>query len=70
MNKEQLTGICRQFVGKIRQIRGVWTGDPIEESIGRREQVSGKSQQDNGIACEQADRQLKEFHEQHRNWYF
>lgn len=69
MNKERFAGICLQLGGKIRQTWGAWTGDPRQEDLGRREQVSGQAQQDNGIARALADRQLKEFHDQHRNWY-
>lgn len=70
MNKEQFAGIRLQLAGKVKQTWGEWTGNSRQEAAGRREQVSGKAQQDNGIACEQADRQLKDFHDQHRNWYF
>lgn len=70
MNKEQLAGIRLQLAGKVKQAWGAWSGDARREARGRREQINGRAQQDNGIACEQADRQLKEFHEQHRNWYF
>ncbi|MBI3094701.1 MAG: CsbD family protein [Rhodocyclales bacterium] len=70
MNKEQFVGICLQLAGKVKQTWGGWTGDTRQEALGRRQQLSGKAQQDNGIEREQADRQLKDFHDQHRNWYF
>ncbi|MDZ4252444.1 MAG: CsbD family protein [Sulfuritalea sp.] len=69
MNKDQFAGICLQLAGKIRQTWGEWAGASRLEAVGRRQQISGKAQQDKGIACEQADRQLKDFHDQHRNWY-
>lgn len=69
MNKERLAGMRLQWMGRIRETWGQWTGDSLRANAGRRDQIIGKAQQANGIAREQADRQLKDFHVHHRNWY-
>lgn len=68
MNGQCFEGICRQFAGKMKEIRGELTGDPLRVDAGRREQIAGKAQQASGMAREEAERQLRDFRNLHRHW--
>ena len=65
MNGEQVAGICRQVAGRMNELWGDLTGDPLRAAEGRRRQIVGKTQQRSGIAHEEAARQLRDF--LHRN---
>lgn len=70
MNRERFAGICLQMVGKLNEAWGEWSGDTRRSADGRRDQVIGKARQAGAMECEQANRQLAEFHDHHRNWFF
>lgn len=70
MSKERFAGIRLQLSGWISEIWGELSGDSLLAASGRRQQILGKAQLEGAAASEQAARQLAEFHDQHRNWYF
>lgn len=70
MNAEQFAGICRQLAGKMNEIVGELSGDPLRAADGRRSQIIGKNQQRKAIAKQQSARQLREFLYRNRNWRF
>lgn len=70
MSKEGFAGICLQWAGRIRESWGEWTGDSLLADVGRRDRITGKAQQDSAMVREQAARQLKDFQNHNRNWYF
>jgi len=70
MNEERIAGIRRQLAGMLSQVWGELSGDPLRVTAARREQIVGKTQQDNGIVQEASARQLRDFQQQNRNWYF
>lgn len=70
MSKEGFAGICLQLAGRIRESWGEWTGDSVLADVGRRDRIIGRTQQDSAMAREQAARQLKDFQNHNRNWYF
>ena len=70
MSKERFAGICLQLAGKMNEVWGEWTSDSLRSAVGRRDQMIGKAQQASAIEQEHAARQLAEFRNEHRNWFF
>ena len=70
MNAERFAGICRQFAGRMNEVWGELTGDPVRAAAGKRAQIFGKAQQRSGIAKEDSARQLRDFLTRNRHWYF
>ena len=70
MNGEQFAGICRQWAGQLSEMWGELSGDPLRAAAGRRAQVFGRAQQRNGIAKEDSARQMRDFMNRNRDWYF
>ncbi len=70
MNRDRFIGICRQIAGSMSEAWGECFHDRLLVAAGRRDQIIGKAKQAGAIECEQAERQLAEFHHQHRNWFF
>ncbi|MCK9381998.1 MAG: CsbD family protein [Sulfuritalea sp.] len=70
MNGKRFAGIWLQLAGRVNQAWGELTDDPLRETAGRRDQVTGKTQQAGAIAQEAAARQLRDFQHDNRNWYF
>ncbi len=68
MNRNQIEGSCKQWVGKLQSQWGKWTDDAELVNAGERTQFAGKIQQQYGTVKQQAELQLQEFRERHRDW--
>lgn len=66
---EQFAGICRKYIGRLNQARGVMTGDPLRAAAGRRAWILEMAQQERIAARKESERQLKDFQRCNRNWY-
>ncbi|KAF0812010.1 hypothetical protein IGB42_03552 [Andreprevotia sp. IGB-42] len=69
MNSDQVKGNWHQFKGKVREQWGKLTDDHLTQIDGRREQLSGKVQEAYGISREEAEEQVRDFEERHRDDY-
>lgn len=70
MSKDRFAGICLEMSGWLRAAWGELIGDSRMAAAGRHGQAAGRAQQDGARAREQADRQLEDFRQHHRNWFF
>lgn len=70
MSNQRFAGIRLQLSGWMSEVWGELRGDSSLVARGRRDQIMGKAQQAGAIECEQAERQLAEFRNHHRNWFF
>lgn len=70
MNYERFTGICKQAAGRMNEVWGELTGDPLRAADGRRAQIAGAAQKRTGLFKEESARQLHDFLQRHRNWRF
>ena len=66
MNQDRFEGNLKQFRGKLNERWGWLISDAKREFEGQREQRSGRIQAQYGNSKEAAARQLKEFHNRHR----
>ncbi|WP_425049699.1 CsbD family protein [Psychromarinibacter sp. S121] len=62
MNWEQVKGNWNQVKGKAREQWGELTDDELAKAKGEREQLVGLIQEKYGIAKEEAERQVDEWH--------
>ena len=62
MNWEQVKGNWNQIKGKAREEWGELTDDDLAEVRGEREQLVGLIQKKYGIAKEEAERQVDQWH--------
>ena len=69
MNRDRIHGSWQQFSGKVKQRWGTLTDDPLAVAAGRRDRLSGRIQEQRGIAKQEADRQLEAFMSRNRNWW-
>ncbi|MDP1717716.1 MAG: hypothetical protein Q8L40_06535 [Burkholderiales bacterium] len=69
MNRDRFAGICQQLGGRLNEIRGELTNDPLRVAAGRRAQIFGKARQRSGVSKEESTHQLKDFLHRNRNWY-
>jgi uncharacterized protein YjbJ (UPF0337 family) len=65
MNSDTLSGNWKQLRGKVKEQWGKLTDDDLEVASGRRDQIVGAIQKRYGLAKDEAERQLKEFEDQH-----
>lgn len=70
MNYERFTGICKQAAGRLNEVWGELTGDPLRAADGRRAQIAGVAQQRKGWSREESAHQLREFLQRNRHWHF
>jgi uncharacterized protein YjbJ (UPF0337 family) len=68
MNKDQMAGSWKQIKGKVKEQWGKLTDDEIAQLEGHSEQLAGRLQEKYGLAREEAERQAREFREQHQ-WH-
>ena len=61
MNEDRIAGNWKQFKGKIQEQWGKLTDDDFDVIAGKREQFLGKLQERQGIAKEEAEKQLKDW---------
>ena len=61
MNWDQIKGNWKQFTGQAKQQWGKLTDDDLTTVDGKREELVGKVQERDGIAKEDAEKQVKQF---------
>ncbi|RCS40532.1 CsbD family protein [Bremerella cremea] len=62
MNWDTIKGNWKQFRGTVREQWGKLTDDDLEVIAGKRDKLCGKIQERYGIAKEEAERQIDQFH--------
>lgn len=62
MNWDTIKGNWKQFQGGVREQWGKLTDDDLEVIAGKRDILCGKIQERYGIAKEEAERQIDQFH--------
>jgi uncharacterized protein YjbJ (UPF0337 family) len=62
MNADQIQGNWKILKGKIKQTWGDLTDDEIDRIAGKRDELVGTIQKRYGIAREEAERQVREWH--------
>lgn len=70
MSKERFAGIFLELSGWLSEAWGELTGASLLAAAGRRDKILGKARQESASARDQAARQLKDFRNRNRNWYF
>ena len=68
MNRDRWAGICTQFKGRLMQHWGRLSSDPLSAAAGTRDRLTGRIQEQRGIAKEASERELKDFLSRNRNW--
>ena len=61
MNWDRIAGNWKQIKGKARQKWGELTDDDLEQIGGRKDELVGRLQEGNGIAREEAEREVREW---------
>jgi uncharacterized protein YjbJ (UPF0337 family) len=62
MNTEQVKGKWKEMMGSVKKRWGKLTDDDLTQISGERERLAGILEQRYGIAKEQAEKQVAEFH--------
>jgi uncharacterized protein YjbJ (UPF0337 family) len=62
MNADQIQGNWKILKGKVKQTWGELTDDEIDRIAGKRDELVGTIQKRYGIAREEAERQVREWH--------
>lgn len=61
MNEDRMAGNWKQFKGKMREQWGKLTDDDVDVIAGKRDQFLGKIQERQGIAKDEAEKQLNDW---------
>jgi len=70
MNEDRIKGNWKQFTGKIKEQWGKVTDDDLDVIAGKRDQFLGKLQERQGIAKDEAEKQLKDWQARHPDFRF
>ena len=70
MNEDRIKGNWKQFTGKIKEQWGKVTDDDLDVIAGKRDQLLGKLQERQGIAKDEAEKQLKDWQDRHPDFRF
>jgi len=68
MNQDQAGGQWKQFKGKVKEQWGKLTDDDLQIVQGKQDQLIGRLQERYGIAREEAERQIRDFLKQNRDF--
>ena len=68
MNWDRVQGNWKQFKGKVKEQWGKLTDDQLDVIGGKREQLAGRVQEVYGVSKDEAERQIADFEERHRDW--
>jgi uncharacterized protein YjbJ (UPF0337 family) len=68
MNWDIIEGNWKQFKGKIKEQWSKLSDDHIDRIEGKRDQLSGKIQESYGISKDEAEKQIKEFEDRHKDY--
>jgi len=63
MNEDRIKGQWKQLAGKLKAKWGKLTNDDLKRAEGNSEYLTGRVQERYGIAKDDAEKQVKEFHE-------
>ena len=67
MNWDIAAGNWKQFKGRVQTQWGKLTDDEIDVIAGRRDELLGRVQATYGIGKDEAEKQIKQFEEQHKD---
>lgn len=70
MNNDKLEGNWKQFKGKVQEQWGKLTNDDLDVIEGRREQLLGRIQERHGVARDEAERQVSDWHRRNPDFFF
>lgn len=70
MNKDTVEGNWLQFKGKVKEQWGKLTDDDLDIIAGKRDQLLGKIQERHGITKDEAEKQVKAWHEKNPTNFF
>ncbi|MEQ6435503.1 CsbD family protein [Comamonas sp. w2-DMI] len=70
MNEDRIVGNWKQFKGKIREQWGRLTDDDIDVIAGKKSQLLGKIQERQGLAKEDAEKQLADWQSRNPDFRF
>lgn len=70
MNEDTIKGNWKQFTGKIKEQWGKLTDDDLDVAAGKRDQLAGRIQERYGVAKDEADRQINDWHSRNRDYRF
>src|SRR6185295_10641414 len=70
MNSDKIEGNWKQVKGKVKEQWGKLTDDDLDVIAGKRDELLGRIQQRNGIAKEEAERQVETFERSNPNYRF
>ena len=70
MNEDTVKGNWKQFTGKVQEQWGKLTNDDMDIIEGKREQFVGKIQERHGIARDEAEKQVSEWHTRNPDFRF
>jgi uncharacterized protein YjbJ (UPF0337 family) len=70
MNEDRIAGNWKQFKGKVREQWGKITDDDLDVIAGKREQLLGKIQEREGVAKEEAEKQVKDWQARNPDFRF
>lgn len=68
MNKDEARGNWKQFKGKFKEKWGKLTDDDLTVIEGKRDQLVGKIQERYGYAKDEAERELKDWESQNKDY--
>ncbi|QNP48945.1 CsbD family protein [Diaphorobacter aerolatus] len=69
MNEDTIKGNWKQFKGKVKEQWGKLTDDDLDVINGQREQLVGRIQEREGIAQDEAEKQVKTWETDNKyNW--
>ena len=63
MNEDRIKGQWKQLAGKLKTKWGKLTDDDLKRAEGSSEYLAGRVQERYGIAKDEAEKQVKEFHQ-------
>ena len=68
MNWDRIEGNWKQFKGRAKEQWGKLTDDDIDVIAGKRDQLVGKIQESYGIGKDEAEKQVKDWEAQQRDY--
>ena len=68
MNKDEIGGNWKQFKGKAKEKWGKLTDDDMTVIEGKRDQLVGRIQERYGYAKDEAERELKDWESQNKDY--
>ncbi|HWW04005.1 CsbD family protein [Collimonas sp.] len=70
MNWDTIQGNWKQFKGNVKVQWGKLTDDKLDQIAGKRDQLVGSIQEAYGVSKDDAEKQIREFEERHKDHQF